>query len=59
MRGTVAALGVLLSLMAGVSRTAFAMAANRDLPRALDAVHAVHKVPHRTELAGGGQSPAR
>ena len=30
--GTVAALGVLLSLIAGVSRTTFAMAADGDLP---------------------------
>jgi len=51
--GTVAALGVLLSLIAGVSRTAFAMAANGDLPRVLDAVHADHRVPHRAELAAG------
>ena len=51
--GTLAALGVLLSLIAGVSRTAFAMAANGDLPRALDAVHPVHRVPHRAELAAG------
>jgi APA family basic amino acid/polyamine antiporter len=51
--GTLAALGVLLSLIAGVSRTAFAMAANGDLPRALDAVHPVHHVPHRAELAAG------
>ena len=48
--GTVAALGVLLSLIAGVSRTAFAMAANRDLPAWLDAVHPSHRVPHRAEL---------
>ncbi|MEJ7561943.1 MAG: APC family permease [Ilumatobacteraceae bacterium] len=51
--GTVAALGVLLSLIAGVSRTAFAMAANGDLPRVLDAVHPDHRVPHRAELAAG------
>jgi APA family basic amino acid/polyamine antiporter len=48
--GTVAALGVLLSLIAGVSRTAFAMAAKGDLPRWLDAVHPRHHVPHRAEL---------
>jgi basic amino acid/polyamine antiporter, APA family len=48
-----ASLGVLLSLLAGVSRTAFAMAANRDLPHLLSAVHPVHKVPHRAELAVG------
>ena len=37
--GAVAALGVLLSLIAGVSRTVFAMAANGELPRWLGAVH--------------------
>ncbi|MGI9053336.1 MAG: APC family permease [Ilumatobacteraceae bacterium] len=51
--GTLAALGVLLSLIAGVSRTAFAMATNGDLPRVLDAVHPTHHVPYRAELAVG------
>ena len=51
--GTVAALGVLLSLIAGVSRTAFAMAADRELPPWLDAVHPTHRVPHRAEVAVG------
>ncbi|MBW3558013.1 MAG: APC family permease [Actinobacteria bacterium] len=51
--GAVASLGVLLSLMAGVSRTAFAMAANGEMPRWLDAVHPTHRVPHRAELAVG------
>lgn len=51
--GTVAALGVLLSLIVGVSRTAFAMAANGELPRWLDAVHPRHRVPHHAELAVG------
>jgi APA family basic amino acid/polyamine antiporter len=51
--GTIAALGVLLSLVAGVSRTAFAMAANRELPGWLDAVHPTYKVPHRAELVAG------
>jgi len=51
--GTVAALGVLLSLIVGVSRTVFAMAANGDLPGALDAVHPRHHVPHRAEVAVG------
>ena len=51
--GTIAALGVLLSLLAGVSRTMFAMAADGELPRWLDAVHPVHRVPHRAELAAG------
>jgi APA family basic amino acid/polyamine antiporter len=50
----VASLGVLLSLQAGLSRTGFAMAANRDLPAALAAVHPRHRVPHRAELAVAG-----
>jgi APA family basic amino acid/polyamine antiporter len=49
----VASLGVLLSLIVGVSRTTFAMAAARDLPAWLDAVHPQHRVPHRAELAIG------
>ncbi|MEH1099685.1 APC family permease [Micromonospora sp. CPCC 205561] len=48
---TVAVAGVLLSLLAGVGRTALAMARRRDLPAALAAVHPVHRVPHRAELA--------
>lgn len=47
----VAALGVLLSLMVGVSRTAFAMAADGHLPRWLAEVHPDRRVPHRAELA--------
>jgi APA family basic amino acid/polyamine antiporter len=50
---TVASLGVLLSLLAGVSRTAFAMASNRDLPGFLGAVHPRYHVPHRAELVAG------
>jgi basic amino acid/polyamine antiporter, APA family len=50
----VASLGVLLSLQAGLSRTGFAMAANRDLPAALAAVHPRYQVPHRAELAVAG-----
>jgi APA family basic amino acid/polyamine antiporter len=50
----VASLGVLLSLQAGLSRTGFAMAANRDLPAALAAVHPRYRVPHRAELAVAG-----
>lgn len=50
---TIASLGVLLSLVVGVSRTAFAMAANRDLPEFLAAVHPRYRVPHRAELAVG------
>ena len=49
----VGSLGVLLSLIAGVSRTAFAMAAARDLPASLAAVHPRFRVPHRAELAAG------
>ena len=51
--GAIAALGVLLSLIAGVSRTTFAMAADRELPGWLDAVHPTHQVPYRAELAAG------
>jgi APA family basic amino acid/polyamine antiporter len=50
----VASFGVLLSLQAGLSRTGFAMAANRDLPGALAAVHPRYRVPHRAELAVAG-----
>src|SRR5262245_40873561 len=49
----VASLGVLLSLIVGVSRTAFAMASDGELPRWLDAVHPRHHVPHHAELAVG------
>jgi APA family basic amino acid/polyamine antiporter len=47
----VGSLGVLLSLLAGVSRTTFAMASNGDLPRWLDRVHPTRKVPHHAEVA--------
>jgi APA family basic amino acid/polyamine antiporter len=50
---TVASLGVLLSLIVGVSRTVFAMAAKRDLPPFFAAVHPRYRVPHRAELAVG------
>jgi APA family basic amino acid/polyamine antiporter len=46
----VGALGVLLSLLAGVGRTIFAMSDEGDLPRRLAAVHPVSRVPHRAEL---------
>jgi APA family basic amino acid/polyamine antiporter len=48
---TVASLGVLLSLMVGVSRTLFSMAANRDAPSFLANVHPRYKIPDRAELA--------
>jgi APA family basic amino acid/polyamine antiporter len=49
----VAALGSLLALVLGVSRTTFAMARDRNLPAVLDAVHPRFQVPHRAELAVG------
>ncbi|MFJ6864047.1 APC family permease [Streptomyces termitum] len=49
----VAALGSLLSLVLGVSRTVLAMARDGFLPRGLAAVHPVFRVPHRAELAVG------
>ncbi|GAB1691670.1 APC family permease [Krasilnikovia sp. M28-CT-15] len=48
-----AALGSLLALILGVSRTVFAMARDRHLPAALDAVSGRHGVPHRAEAAVG------
>lgn len=48
-----AALGSLLSLILGVSRTVLAMARDRHLPGALAAVHARFGVPHRAEVAVG------
>lgn len=49
----VAALGSLLSLILGVSRTTLAMARDGHLPTALAAVHPRFQVPHRAELAVG------
>ena len=46
----VASAGVLLSLLAGLSRTTLSMARRRELPGFLDAVHADHRTPHRAEL---------
>ena len=47
----VAALGSLLSLIAGVGRTSLAMARNRDLPGWLAGVHPKYQVPHHAEIA--------
>ena len=47
----IASAGALLALVAGVSRTTFAMAAEGDLPRVLDKVHPTYKVPHYAEIA--------
>ncbi|WP_405763920.1 APC family permease [Actinacidiphila glaucinigra] len=53
MGAAVAALGSLLALILGVSRTTLAMARDRHLPHALAAVHPKFKVPHRAELLVG------
>jgi APA family basic amino acid/polyamine antiporter len=50
---TVAALGALLTLILGVSRTTLAMARDGHLPRALAAVHPRYQVPHRAEVVVG------
>ncbi|WP_396936909.1 APC family permease [Mycolicibacterium sp.] len=49
----VAALGSLLALILGVSRTTLAMARARHLPHALAAVHPRFKTPHRAEIVVG------
>jgi len=49
----VAALGSLLSLILGVSRTTLAMARDRHLPHALAAVHPRFASPYRAEIAVG------
>jgi basic amino acid/polyamine antiporter, APA family len=48
-----AALGSLLSLILGVSRTTFAMARDHYLPQQLSAVHTRFKTPYRAEIAVG------
>ncbi|ANN16617.1 transporter [Amycolatopsis orientalis] len=48
-----AALGSLLALVLGVSRTTLAMARDGHLPRYLTAVHPRFGVPHRAELTVG------
>jgi APA family basic amino acid/polyamine antiporter len=49
----VGALGSLLSLILGVSRTTLAMARDGHMPAPLAAVHPRFQVPHRAELAVG------
>jgi basic amino acid/polyamine antiporter, APA family len=51
--GTLASLGALLALIAGIGRTTLAMARNRDLPSWLAAVHPRYHVPHHAEIALG------
>lgn len=48
-----ACLGALLGLVAGVGRTAYAMAEGGDLPRRLAAVHPRYRVPRAAEQAIG------
>jgi APA family basic amino acid/polyamine antiporter len=50
---TVASVGVLLSLIVGVSRTLFAMSGNGDMPAFLSKVHPKYRVPHRAEVLVG------
>jgi APA family basic amino acid/polyamine antiporter len=49
----IAAMGSLLALVLGVSRTSLAMARDGHLPHVLAAVHPRYQVPHRAELAIG------
>jgi basic amino acid/polyamine antiporter, APA family len=49
----VASAGVLLSLLAGVSRTVLSMARRGDLPRFLADVHHTYRTPHHAELVAG------
>ncbi|MYR07808.1 amino acid permease [Gordonia sp. SID5947] len=49
----IAALGSLLALVLGVSRTTLAMARDGHLPRWLATVHPTYRVPHHAELAVG------
>ncbi len=49
----VAALGSLLALVLGVSRTTLAMARDGHLPRTLSVVHPRFQVPHHAEVAVG------
>ncbi len=49
----IAALGALLALLLGVSRTTLAMARDRYLPAGLAAVHPNHGTPHHAEVAVG------
>jgi basic amino acid/polyamine antiporter, APA family len=51
--GAIAAYAVLLGLIAGVSRTAFAMAANRDVPGVFASVSSRREVPDRAVIAVG------
>lgn len=49
----IASVGVLLALIAGISRTGLAMSRGGDLPRWLSAVHPRHRTPYRAEVTVG------
>jgi basic amino acid/polyamine antiporter, APA family len=51
--GVLASLGALMALIAGIGRTALAMARHRDLPSWLAVVHPRYQVPHHAEIALG------
>jgi APA family basic amino acid/polyamine antiporter len=48
---TLASVGALLALIAGIGRTTLAMARHRDMPGWLAAVHPRYQVPHHAEIA--------
>ena len=49
----IASVGVLLALIAGISRTGLAMGRGGDLPRWVTAIHPRHHTPYRAEVAVG------
>ncbi len=49
----IASVGVLLALIAGISRTGLAMGRGGDLPRWIGAIHPRHHTPYRAEVAVG------
>jgi len=49
----IASVGVLLALIAGISRTGLAMGRGGDLPRWVSAIHPRHHTPYRAEVAVG------
>ena len=54
----VATLGVLLSVLGGIGRTAFAMARDGELPRALAAVSERHSAPYRASTGAAAAAGA-
>ena len=49
----IASVGVLLALIAGISRTGFAMARGGDLPQGLARIHPRFRTPYRAEVVVG------